>query len=127
MVTIPQANNANSVTTDSFEPAMDNTMAPSSYQYKLYNNILVPDRVVSLGRVVAGNYDAVWLRELMLGLTSADLDVNTVRDAHKHFALARRLSLPGYSYDAMGDMSIQLNFSTLGKALLLHNLSLIHI
>ena len=57
----------------------------------------------------------------MLGLKSADLDVNTVRDAYKHFALARRLSLPGYSYDAMGDMSIQINFSTLGKALLLHN------
>ena len=122
LITIPQANNANSVTTDAFEPAMDaGSVAPSGYQYKLYNNILVPDRVVSLGRVVAGNYDAVWLRELMLGLKSADLDVNTVRDAYKHFALARRLSLPGYSYDAMGDMSIQINFSTLGKALLLHN------
>ena len=125
LITIPEATSMDSITNDSFQPALktgdNSTLAPSQYQYFLYNGILVPDRPVSLNRVVAGNYDAVWLRELMLGLKAGNIDVNTVRDAYSHFALARRLSLPGYSYDAMGEMSMQLDFKTLGESLLLHN------
>ena len=42
LITIPQANNANSVTTDSFEPAMDSsTVAPSSYQYIAWAELLL--------------------------------------------------------------------------------------
>ena len=118
MLSIPQSSHSNSTVTDSFKPAMEK---PRSYQYLLYNNILVPDRAVKLNRYVEGNYDATALREQMMALNAAGFQVNTVRDPHKQFFLGRRFALPGYSYDAMGQISLLLNYSELDSALLMHN------
>ena len=118
MLSIPQSSHSNSTVTDSFEPAMEN---PRSYQYLLYNNILVPDRAVKLKRYVDGNFDATALREQMMALNAAGFQVNTVRDPHKQFFLGRRFALTGYSYDAMGQISLLLNYSELSSALLMHN------
>ena len=118
MLSIPQPSHANSPVTDSFVPAMEQ---PRSSQYLLYGNILVPDRAVNLKRFVDGNYDATALREMMMALKAAGYDVNTVRDAHKHFFVGRRLALQGYSYDAMGQISLLMNYTELSSALLMHN------
>ena len=117
LLSIPQASTAHSVETDSFAPAMN---TPRSYNYLLYNNILVPDRTVKLGRVVDGNYDAVALREQMLALHAAGREVNNVRDSHEHFFLGRRLALPGYSYDTLGQVTLNVNYSQVA-ALMMHN------
>ena len=93
---------------------------PRSYNYLLYNNILVPDRTVKLGRVVDGNYDAVALREQMLALHASGWEVNNVRNSHEHFFLGRRLALPGYSYDTMGQITLNVNYSKV-NALMMHN------
>ena len=123
LLTIPQSSHANSAVTDSFEPAME---TPRNYNYLLYNNLLVPDRAVQLSRFVDGNYDAVALREMMLALHAAGYDVNYVREPHKHFFYGRRLALrDGYSYDSKGAITVNLNYTELSSALLLHNF-LIH-
>ena len=118
LFSVPQDSHSNSSLTDSFNPAINE---PRSYNYKLYNNILVPDRLVDLSRFVAGNYNAVALREMMLSLKAGGFDVNTVRDSHKHWFLGRRLATQGYSYDARGEITLQLNYSKLDNALLMHN------
>ena len=119
LFTIPQSSHSNSAVTDSFAPAME---TPRSYNYLLYNNILVPDRAVNLKRFTDGNYDAVALREMMLSLHSAGFDVNYVKEPHKHFFLGRRLALrDGYSYDSKGQITVNLNYTELDSALLLHN------
>ena len=117
LLSVPQGSVAHSVATDSFEPAMN---TPRSYNYLLYNNILVPDRTVKLGRVVDGNYDAVALREQMLALHASGWEVNNVRNSHEHFFLGRRLALPGYSYDTMGQITLNVNYSKV-NALMMHN------
>ena len=68
-----------------------------------------------------GNYDATALREMMMALNAAGVEVNTVRDVHKHFFIGRRFALPGYSYDAMGQITLLLNDTELDSALLMHN------
>ena len=93
---------------------------PRSYNYLLYNNILVPDRTVKLQRLVDGNYDAVALREQMLALHASGWEVNNVRDSKDHFFLGRRLALPGYSYDTMGQITLNINYSKV-NALMMHN------
>ena len=123
LLTIPQSSHGNSAVTDSFAPAME---TPRNYNYLLYNNLLVPDRAVQLSRFVDGNYDAVALREMMLSLHAAGYDVNYVREPHKHFFYGRRLALrDGYSYDSKGAITVNLNYTELSSALLLHNF-LIH-
>ena len=121
MLTVPQAVDSTVDTghDDSFAPYLAN---PRSYNYLLYNNILVPDRQVNLTRFSDGNYDAVALREMMLALHAAGIDVNTVRDSHKHWFLGRRLALrDGYSYDAKGQITLNLNYVANGASMLLHN------
>ena len=93
---------------------------PRSYNYLLYNNILVPDRTVKLQRLVDGNYDAVALREQMLALHASGWEVNNVRDSKDHFFLGRRLALLGYSYDTMGQITLNINYSKV-NALMMHN------
>jgi len=123
LLTIPQSSHSNSAVTDSFAPAME---TPRSYNYLLYNNLLVPDRQVNLKRFTEGNYDAVALREMMLSLHAAGYDVNYVREPHKHFFYGRRLALRnGYSYDSKGAITVNLNYTELSSSLLLHNF-LIH-
>lgn len=117
LLSIPQGSTAHSVATDSFEPAMNE---PRSYNYLLYNNILVPDRTVKLQRLVDGNYDAVALREQMLALHAAGWEVNNVRDSQEHFFLGRRLALPGYSYDTLGQITLNVNYAKV-NALMMHN------
>ena len=117
LLSIPQGSTAHSVATDSFEPAMNE---PRSYNYLLYNNILVPDRTVKLQRLVDGNYDAVCLREQMLALHAAGWEVNNVRNSAEHFFLGRRLALPGYSYDTLGQLTLNVNYSKV-NALMMHN------
>ena len=117
LLSIPQGGSAHSVASDSFEPAMNE---PRSYNYLLYNNILVPDRTVKLQRLVDGNYDAVALREQMLALHASGWEVNNVRDSHEHFFLGRRLALPGYSYDTMGQITLNVNYAKV-NALMMHN------
>ena len=117
LLSIPQGSTAHSVATDSFEPAMNE---PRSYNYLLYNNILVPDRTVKLQRLVDGNYDAVALREQMLALHASGWEVNNVRNSAEHFFLGRRLALPGYSYDTLGAVTLNVNYSKV-SALMMHN------
>ena len=117
LLSIPQGSTAHSVATDSFAPAMN---TPRSYNYLLYNNILVPDRTVKLQRLVDGNYDAVALREQMLALRASGWEVNNVRNSHEHFFLGRRLALPGYSYDTLGAVTLNVNYSKV-SALMMHN------
>ena len=117
LLSIPQASTANSVSSDSFAPAMN---TPRSYNYLLYNNILVPDRTVKLQRLVDGNYDAVALREQMLALHASGWEVNNVRNSHEHFFVGRRLSLPGYTYDCLSQVTLNINYSKV-SALMMHN------
>ena len=117
LLSIPQGGTPHSVETDSFEPTMNE---PRSYNYLLYNNILVPDRTVKLQRLVDGNYDAVALREQMLALHASGWEVNNVRDSKNHFFLGRRLALPGYSYDTMGQITLNINYAKV-NALMMHN------
>ena len=117
LLSIPQGSTAHSVATDSFAPAMNE---PRSYNYLLYNNILVPDRTVKLQRLVDGNYDAVALREQMLALHASGWEVNNVRNSHEHFFLGRCLALPGYSYDTLGAVTLNANYSKV-SALMMHN------
>ena len=56
-----------------------------------------------------------------MALNAAGFEVNNIQDAHKHFFLGRHFTLKGYSYDAMGQVSLLLNYTELGSALLMHN------
>lgn len=80
---------------DSFTPYLSYLANPRSCNYLHYNNILVPDRQVNLTRFFDENYVAVALREMMLALHAAGINVNTYcqRLSHKHWFLGRRLAL----------------------------------
>jgi hypothetical protein len=58
---------------------------------------------------------------MMLALQAAGMEVNNIKDSHTHWFLGRRFATKGYSYDAKGQVTLQLNYTSLDSALLLHN------
>jgi len=120
LIVVPMSGGSKSSipTNKSFTPTLE---TPRSYQLALHGGVLAPDRLVNLERYNNERYDAVHLRELMLGLQAAGYKVRDIRDVHKFMTIARRFALPGYSFDAQGQISMNLNYKDLSEPVVLMN------
>jgi len=120
ILSIPYGSSSNSFVEDSFIP---NRGTPSSYQYSIYN-VLTPNLLTSLNRSNLESFDAVHLRELQHGVAASDIPVNRLYKSYKHFMIARRLAMPGYSYNmndpSMGEVRLSVNYKQV-SATLMHN------
>tara|TARA_R110000796_G_scaffold21308_3_gene62783 strand:- start:12593 stop:14014 length:1422 start_codon:yes stop_codon:yes gene_type:complete len=119
MLSLPMAGGGKSakVFDKSFTPLLQQ---PRNYQYSLAG-VLTPDRLVNLERLNTGRYDAVHLRELMHALQAAGIKVRDIRDVHTFFAVGRRFALKGYSFDALSQISLNLNFKEMEEPVVLMN------
>jgi hypothetical protein len=98
------------VLVDTFQSIVDSNNQLQSYSLKLYNNVIVPDRVVPLTNYNDGKFNAICQREQMLSVQSAGFDVNNIKDMHQHFFIGRRLAMKGYSYDCKGSIELNINY-----------------
>jgi hypothetical protein len=98
------------VLVDTFQSIVDSNNQLQSYSLKLYNNVIVPDRVVPLTNYNDGKFNAICQREQMLSVRSAGFDVNNIKDMHQHFFIGRRLAMKGYSYDCKGSTELNIHY-----------------
>ena len=98
------------VLVDTFQCLVDANNQLQSYSLKLYNNVIVPDRLVPLTSYNDGKFNAICQREQMLSADSAGWEVNNIKDMHQHFFLGRRLAMKGYSYDCKGQIELNVNY-----------------
>ena len=63
---------------DTFQSVVQAGNELQSYSLKLYNNVIVPDRLVPLTPYNDGNFNAIRLREQTLSAGAASWEVNTI-------------------------------------------------
>ena len=95
---------------DTFQSVVQAGNELQSYSLKLYNNVIVPDRLVPLTPYNDGNFNAICQREQMLSAGAASWEVNNITDMHNHFFIGRRLAMQGYSYDTKGMIELDVNY-----------------
>ena len=95
---------------DTFQSVVQAGNELQSYSLKLYNNVIVPDRLVPLTPYNDGNFNAICQREQMLSAGAASWEVNNITDMHNHFFIGRRLAMQGYSYDTKGMIELDINY-----------------
>jgi hypothetical protein len=81
-----------------------------SYSLKLYNNVIVPDRLVPLTPYNNGGFNAICQREQMLSAGACGWEVNNVQEMDQHFFIGRRLAMKGYSYNCQGQIELNVNY-----------------
>ena len=81
-----------------------------SYSLKLYNNVIVPDRLVPLTPYNNGGFNAICQREQMLSADACGWEVNNIQDMDQHFFIGRRLAMKGYSYNCQGQIELNVNY-----------------
>ena len=81
-----------------------------SYSLKLYNNVIVPDRLVPLTSYNNGGFNAICQREQMLSADASGWEVNNIKDMDQHFFIGRRLAMKGYSYDCKNFIELNINY-----------------
>jgi hypothetical protein len=81
-----------------------------SYSLKLYNNVIVPDRLVPLTPYNSGGFNAICQREQMLSAGACGWEVNNIQDMDQHFFIGRRLAMKGYSYNCQGQIELNVNY-----------------
>jgi hypothetical protein len=81
-----------------------------SYSLKLYNNVIVPDRLVPLTPYNSGGFNAICQREQMLSAGACGWEVNNIQNMDQHFFIGRRLAMKGYSYDCKGSIELNVNY-----------------
>jgi hypothetical protein len=81
-----------------------------SYSLKLYNNVIVPDRLVPLTPYNSGGFNAICQREQMLSAGACGWEVNNIQNMDQHFFIGRRLAMKGYSYDCKGQIELNVNY-----------------
>ncbi len=64
-----------------------------SYSLKLYNKVIVPDRLVPLTPYNNGGFNAICQREQMLSAGACGWEVNNIQDMDQHFFIGRRLAM----------------------------------
>lgn len=112
----------NSVAEDSLTPDKN---TPSSYNFSLYNNIIVPSKLVPLDKfnntAYPNLYNAVALREMEKAINACvGWNCNNLVNSQRCFFIGRELSKPGYSYNCMNELALNVNY-TQNTALLMHN------
>lgn len=95
---------------DTFQSVVQAGNELQSYSLKLYNNVIVPDRLVPLTPYNDGNFNAICQREQMLSAGAASWEVNNITDMHNHFFIGRRLAMQGYSYNCLGMIELDVNY-----------------
>ena len=81
-----------------------------SYSLKLYNNVIVPDRLVPLTSYNNGGFNAVCQREQMLSADASGWEVNNIQNMDQNFFIGRRLAMKGYSYDCKNFIELNINY-----------------
>ena len=81
-----------------------------SYSLKLYNNVIVPDRLVPLTSYNNGGFTAICQREQMLSADASGWEVNNIQNMDQHFFIGRRLAMKGYSYDCKNFIELNINY-----------------
>lgn len=120
IICVGQHSDNSDIIQDSFIPDRD---TPRQYQWSIYK-VLTPNKTVSLERSNLESFDAEHLRELQHGISAADIPVNNIYKAYKHFAIARRLAQPTYTYNMNkpdeGEVRLMLDYSKVNPTLM-HN------
>lgn len=81
-----------------------------SYSLKLYNNVIVPDRLVPLTPYNDGGFSAICQREQMLSADACGWEVNNIQNMDQHFFIGRRLAMKGYSYNCQNFIELNVNY-----------------
>ena len=81
-----------------------------SYSLKLYNNVIVPDRLVPLTPYNNGGFNAICQREQMLSAGACGWEVNNVQEMDQHFFIGRRLAMKGFSYNTNNFIELNVNY-----------------
>lgn len=117
-----------SVYRDNLTSAVDNRVAPSSYQY-IINNILVPNQKVSLSRFQrnrdqCGGWDQGAIMEMEGALEALGYTVRNLTEVDSNLFIGRALSKYGHTYNLeqnQGDLRLNVEFTTQNENLLYHN------
>ena len=125
IIAIPAHSAGSSLEEDSFVPDKG---TPTQYVWSIYK-VLTPNVPVNLHRSNLESFDAVHLRELQHALGACEIPVNNLERSYEHFAIGRRLAMPGYSYNcnkpSEGELRLNIDYNEVSSTLM-HNL-LFHI
>lgn len=112
---------SNQITEDGLRP---DKQEPASYNFSLYNNIIVPSKLVSLDKFNHENqnlYNALALREMEKSINACvGWNCNNLTGSSSCFFVGRELAKPGYSYNCMNELALNINYTS-NSALLMHN------
>lgn len=121
LISIPQSAKANSVLESSYTSDKNE---PRDYNLSLYNNIIVPSKLVPLDKFNNANkalYNAVALREMEKALRACPgWSVNNLKNPCEQFFIGRQLATKGFSYNCNNELTLNINYNEV-KALLMHN------
>jgi hypothetical protein len=121
LLCVPQDAQSNDLLEDSMI-ADKNT--PRDYQFSLYNNVIVPSKLVPLDKFNHNNtslYNAMALREMEKSLLACpNWSVSSLKNPSQQFFVGRELAKPGYSYNCNSELALNINYVSV-NALLMHN------
>ena len=121
LLCVPQDAQSNSLIDETMKS--DKNM-PRDYQFSLYNNIIVPSKLVPLDKFNHDNqslYNAMALREMEKALLACpNWSVASLKNPSQQFFVGRELAKPGYSYNCNSELALNINYLQV-SALLMHN------
>ena len=121
LLCVPQDAQSNNLVDDSM---VSDKNEPRDYQFSLYNNIIVPSKLVPLDKFNHENaslYNAMALREMEKSLLACpNWSVTSLKNPSQQFFVGRELAKPGYSYNCNSELALNINYNSV-SALLMHN------